>query len=465
MGYLLRNPKSEIRNPKQVRMLKTQNSKRDPSGTAFRSFGFRICFEFPERHRATGVRLRRSCRDSDFVLLPSLCDLRFGGRCPRQLRPARRETLRQGNRLYGDKQFAEAVNKYNDVLVEQPQAVEPKFNKANSYYRLDDLSAAMDLYQQVAAESKDMALVAKAKYNLGNCFFQRGTKQRDSDLQKAVEDMQTSIANWRQVLDLDPQNQKAAKNIEVARLTIKDILDQMKKQQQDQQNQKNKQDQQNQQQQQQQNQSQQQNQPKSQKDPNQPQDPNQAKKTLSPSLIPIRPSRSRNLPRNNKISSRRRKPSRTPRPERSLTRSSGRRKNAKCCSREVNIRKSRKTGRMKEGKGQKVKGTSRNEAWQRRRSLPFVLVPFYFFLASGRRQSGGDAGLCEGGRRDGDLSGRGVRLLRRRRRRQAEQDRHLAPGRVQPSPRQQRHLDEHGEQPHDGQPTRRTTRSPQARPA
>ena len=190
-----------------------------------------------------------------------------------------REMLRQGNRLYGDNQFAEAVNRYNDVLVEQPQAVEPKFNKANSYYRLDDLSEAMDLYQQVAAESKDMALVAKAKYNLGNCFFQRGTKQRDSNLQKALEDMQTSIAQWRQVLDLDPQNQKAAKNIEVARLTIKDILDQMKKQQEEQKKQQNQQNQQDQQKQQQQNQDQQQNQPKPQQDPNRPQDPNQSQKT------------------------------------------------------------------------------------------------------------------------------------------------------------------------------------------
>ncbi len=177
-----------------------------------------------------------------------------------------RESLQQGNRLYGDKQFSEAVNKYNDALVEQPQAVEPKFNKANSYYRLDDLSEAMDLYQQAAAESKDMALVAKAKYNLGNCYFQRGTKQRDSNLQKALEDMQTSIANWRQVLDIDPQNKKAARNIEVARLTIKDILDQMKKQQEQQKQQGQDQQQQNQQQNQ------------SQKDPNQPQDPNQAQK-------------------------------------------------------------------------------------------------------------------------------------------------------------------------------------------
>ncbi len=174
-----------------------------------------------------------------------------------------RQTLEQGNRLYGDKQFAEAVNKYNDVLVEQPQAVEPKFNKANSYYRLDDLGEAMDLYQQVAAESKDMSLVAKAKYNLGNCYFQRGTKQRDSDLQKALEDMQTSIAHWRQVLDLDPQNKKAARNIEVARLTIKDILDQIKKQQEEQKKQQGQQ-------------GQQQNQPKPPQDPNQPQHPNQS---------------------------------------------------------------------------------------------------------------------------------------------------------------------------------------------
>jgi len=210
------------------------------------------------------------------TLLPAICVLVFSPSTSLARTGSAREVLRQGNRLYGDSQFPEAVNKYNDVLVEQPRAVEPKFNKANSYYRLDDLGEAMDLYQQVAAESKDMSLVAKAKYNLGNCYFQRGTKQRDSNLQKAVEDMEASIAQWRQVLDLDPQNKKAAKNIEVARLTIKDILDQMKKQQQDQKNQQNKQDQQKQQQQ--QSQGQQQNQSQSQKDPNQPQDPNQAQK-------------------------------------------------------------------------------------------------------------------------------------------------------------------------------------------
>lgn len=177
--------------------------------------------------------------------------------------------VREGNGLYADGKYTEAINKYNEALVERPEALRPKFNKANGYYRLDDLGEAMDLYQEVAAESKDMSLVAKSKYNLGNCFFQRGTKQRDSDLNKALEDMKTSITHWRQVLDIEPGNEKAARNIEVARLTIKDILDQLKKQQEQQQQQQDQQGQQ------QQDPSQQQSQPSS-PDPNQPQDPNQA---------------------------------------------------------------------------------------------------------------------------------------------------------------------------------------------
>lgn len=154
-------------------------------------------------------------------------------------------SLQDGNKLYERGNYNEAVNKYNEALIEEPQAMEPRFNKGNGYYRLDDLVKAVDLYREVAAESKDMELVTKAKYNLGNTYFQQGMKQRDSNLQKALEDLQTSIGCWRGVLDIEPENEKAAKNIEVARLIIKDIIDQLNKQ-------------------------------KQQQDPNQPQDPNQS---------------------------------------------------------------------------------------------------------------------------------------------------------------------------------------------
>ena len=195
----------------------------------------------------------------------------------------------KGNKLYEQGNFNEAINSYDQALTEAPGALEPKFNQANSYYRLDDLDKATDLYKQVAAESKDMKLVAKSKYNLGDSYFQEGSKQKDSNLQKAIDDMKTAISSWRGVLDIEPENKKAAKNIEVARLTIKDLLDQLNKQQKQQDanqpqnpNQQKQQQQNQQQQNSQQNPNQAQNQQKKQQaaaqEPNQPQESNQPEK-------------------------------------------------------------------------------------------------------------------------------------------------------------------------------------------
>jgi hypothetical protein len=182
--------------------------------------------------------------------------------------------VRKGNKKYAEGNYNEAINEYDQALVDKPDAMRPKFNKANSYYRLDDIAKAMDLYQEVATRAKDMNLVTKAKYNTGNCYFQRGSKQRDSDLNKALDDMKTSINFWRQVLDIEPDNKRAAKNIEVARLTIKDILDQLNKQKQ-QQDPNQPQDPNQSQQQQQQNQQEQDQMNQQQQDPNQPQEQNQ----------------------------------------------------------------------------------------------------------------------------------------------------------------------------------------------
>ncbi len=146
-------------------------------------------------------------------------------------------SVHQGNKLYTQGKFNEAIKKYDQALIDAPQVLEPKFNKANSYFQLDDLARAIDLYREVAADSKDMKLVAGAKYNLGNCYFQQGSRQKDSNLHKALEDLQSGIVCWRGVLDIDPENEKAAKNIEVARLIIKDIIDQVNKQKQQQQQQ------------------------------------------------------------------------------------------------------------------------------------------------------------------------------------------------------------------------------------
>ena len=70
--------------------------------------------------------------------------------------------VRQGNSLYESKEYVEAIDRYEEALVEKAEALEPKFNKANSYFRLDDLAEAIELFKEVAAESTDNQLIEKA---------------------------------------------------------------------------------------------------------------------------------------------------------------------------------------------------------------------------------------------------------------------------------------------------------------
>ena len=187
------------------------------------------------------------------------------------------DLVSQGNALFSQGQYNQAVSQYDQALTEDAKLEQARFNKADAFYRMDDLAKAIEGYNEVSAQSKDMDLVRKAKYNLGNAHFQRGLKQKDSDLEKALDDLKTSIGYWRAGLDLDPANENAKRNKEVAGLLIKDILDQIKKKQEQQKQSDPNHPQQGQQKQDQQSQSGQQGQ-----DPNRPRDPNQAKEPNQP---------------------------------------------------------------------------------------------------------------------------------------------------------------------------------------
>ncbi|HPY78476.1 MAG TPA: tetratricopeptide repeat protein, partial [Anaerohalosphaeraceae bacterium] len=119
------------------------------------------------------------------------------------------QIVRVGNESYRAGNYDEALKQYQRPLLEGPEDPVIQYNQANCYYKLDDLEQAMNLYRAVAAESRNMDLVARSKFNLGNCYFQQGMKQRDSDLQKAVEAFTTSIQQYREVLKIHPDDPDA----------------------------------------------------------------------------------------------------------------------------------------------------------------------------------------------------------------------------------------------------------------
>ena len=145
-----------------------------------------------------------------------------------------RELIEQGNSALSNGQYDKALEAYDKASVERPESPEIYYNKGNVFYRQEDYDKAKEMFETAALKTKDLQLEARCDYNLGNTLFCQGQRQKDSDLQKALAAYQTAIKHYQDALKRDPALKDAAHNIEIARLIMKDILDKLKKQAEDQ---------------------------------------------------------------------------------------------------------------------------------------------------------------------------------------------------------------------------------------
>ncbi len=147
------------------------------------------------------------------------------------------ELVARGNRLYEAGSYDEALAAYESLPPESADQAVVLYNRANCLYRQEDYAGAIGLYEQASVTSKDMGLAGRCRYNLGNCHFQEAQRQLESDLKKAMEALTESVRHYRAALDIEPEDAEAARNMAVARLVMKDLLDKLRQQEQQQQRQ------------------------------------------------------------------------------------------------------------------------------------------------------------------------------------------------------------------------------------
>lgn len=140
-----------------------------------------------------------------------------------------KDLIQEGNVAYLSGEYDKALAAYEEASVDAPESPFIYFNKGTALYKKGDYSSAIEAFEKAALKSKDLALEAKAKFNLGNCLFREAERQSDSDLNKSLEACQKSIAHYQESLELDPDLTEAAENIEVVRLVMKNILDEINK--------------------------------------------------------------------------------------------------------------------------------------------------------------------------------------------------------------------------------------------
>lgn len=122
----------------------------------------------------------------------------------------------EGNRLYEERQYDEALRKYMDAQASRPEAAELHYNIGNALYRKAEHDKAIEEYRR-AESTTDPDLAQAATFNRGNALM----------MQERVED---AINAYIQALRAKPTDQDAKRNLELAMR----LLEEKQKQQQSQ---------------------------------------------------------------------------------------------------------------------------------------------------------------------------------------------------------------------------------------
>ena len=130
---------------------------------------------------------------------------------------------KEGNQAFSEQVYQQALEAYQSAQIESPELAEPYYNAANAYYRQGDYVKALEQISQALNFIDDELLAESSLYNLGNNLYNS-------------QELETAVEAYTEALLINPEDQDAKYNLELAL---------QQQQQQEEQNQEENQDQQN----------------------------------------------------------------------------------------------------------------------------------------------------------------------------------------------------------------------------
>jgi tetratricopeptide (TPR) repeat protein len=116
--------------------------------------------------------------------------------------------IQKGNEFYKQKQYDKAEAAYDEVIAKDPGNTTAKFNKANAQFRANKANEAIKTLDDIAANSEDKKIDARASYNKGAILSN----------QKKLEE---SIDAYKEALRKDPADKEARENLQKALTELK----------------------------------------------------------------------------------------------------------------------------------------------------------------------------------------------------------------------------------------------------
>ncbi|MEX1138146.1 MAG: tetratricopeptide repeat protein [Bacteroidota bacterium] len=155
------------------------------------------------------------------VPLPAILCLALGMNLPAYAQ-THRSLIGEGNEAFDGGKFPDAEAEYKKALQEYPDSKVGQFNLGDAYYKQQRYDEAQQAFATFASTGENAIDASKAFYNLGNTLYQAGK-------------LEESIEAYKQTLRLNPTDEEARYNLELARKKKKEKEEEQKQENKDQQ--------------------------------------------------------------------------------------------------------------------------------------------------------------------------------------------------------------------------------------
>ncbi|MFW5652904.1 MAG: vWA domain-containing protein, partial [Planctomycetota bacterium] len=144
-----------------------------------------------------------------------------------------RSEIRRGNSLYADGNYAAALEAYENAIGLDSASPEAKFNAGCAHYALGEYDEALRRFRDtVATPGTESELLDQAEYNIGRTLLERGQRDLQSNPQQAMQSLEQAEELFEGVARQRPEDRDAVRNLEFTRQTLRNLRDEMRRQEQ-----------------------------------------------------------------------------------------------------------------------------------------------------------------------------------------------------------------------------------------
>lgn len=141
-----------------------------------------------------------------------------------------------GNQRYAEGKYDEAINKYGEALIDEPDSPVLNFNMGDAHYRAGNYDDALASFGR-AHDAESAERQARVAYNAANVQYRKAAQLEAEKPQEALKAYAETLVSYRRVLAMNSNDVDAKFNYELTVKRLKDLKERLEKEQQEQQDQ------------------------------------------------------------------------------------------------------------------------------------------------------------------------------------------------------------------------------------